>query len=88
MDPQIHVLQGQVTPNPGWPHADFTNLNTHSLVTRVNFNDAFPALRLLRNSRPRCARSRASVERYEVDLTAKGMAVPLGRRHVVRNSRS
>lgn len=40
MSPQIHVLQGHVTTNPGWSTDDYGNLNNHSLVTRVDFNGA------------------------------------------------
>jgi competence protein ComEC len=40
IDPEIHVLQGQIAPNPGWAASAFDNLNNHSLVTRVDFNGA------------------------------------------------
>jgi competence protein ComEC len=40
VDPHIHVLRGQIAPNPGWAASAFGNLNNHSLVTRVDFNGA------------------------------------------------
>ena len=40
VDPQIHVLQGHMLTNPGWSADAFSNLNNHSLVTRVDFNGA------------------------------------------------
>jgi beta-lactamase superfamily II metal-dependent hydrolase len=40
VDPEIRVLQGRIDPNPGWTADAFSNLNNHSLVTRVDFNGA------------------------------------------------
>jgi len=40
VDPQIHILQGHILTNPGWSAEAFSNLNNHSLVTRVDFNGA------------------------------------------------
>lgn len=40
VDPQIHVLQRHILSNPGWSADAFSNLNNHSLVTRVDFNGA------------------------------------------------
>ena len=40
VDPQVHVLAGAHEVNPGWPEGDFTNQNNHSLVTRIDFDEA------------------------------------------------
>ncbi len=45
IDPQIHVLWGQVAKDPGWPgmrfnKTPFQNANNHSLVLRVDFGKA------------------------------------------------
>jgi competence protein ComEC len=36
-DPNIVVLSGGMTENPGWSSKDYKNLNNHSLVIRVDF---------------------------------------------------
>ena len=36
-DPQIRILRGSMTTNPGWDPRDFDNLGNHSLVVRVDF---------------------------------------------------
>src|SRR5258705_5323716 len=38
VNPEIRVLQGHILTNPGWSADAFSNLNNHSLVTRVDFN--------------------------------------------------
>ena len=40
VDPQIHVLEGHILTNPGWSADAYSNLNNHSLITRVDFNGA------------------------------------------------
>jgi len=45
IDPQIHVLWGQIATDPGWPgmrfgKTPFQNANNHSLVLRVDFGKA------------------------------------------------
>src|SRR5205085_235611 len=40
VDPQIHVLSGHILTNPRWSADAYSNLNNHSLVTRVDFNGA------------------------------------------------
>jgi len=40
VDPQVRILSGRLTTNPGWSQADFANLNNHSLVTRIDFGAA------------------------------------------------
>ncbi len=39
-DPQIHVLSGQMSTDPGWGHGAFDNANNQSLVIRVDFGKA------------------------------------------------
>ncbi len=39
-DPEIRILSGGLTSNPGWDHADFENQNNHSLVVRVDFGES------------------------------------------------
>ena len=40
VDPQVRILSGRLTTNPGWSAKDFANLNNHSLVTRIDFGQA------------------------------------------------
>jgi beta-lactamase superfamily II metal-dependent hydrolase len=40
VDPQIRVLSGGRTVNPGWSAGDFGNGNNHSVVIRVDFGEA------------------------------------------------
>jgi len=39
-DPQIRILSGRFTENPGWLHEEFDNKNNHSLVIRVDFGES------------------------------------------------
>lgn len=39
-DPQIRVLSGGFTENPGWNDGDFDNLNNQSIVVRVDFGES------------------------------------------------
>ncbi|HEY0012132.1 MAG TPA: MBL fold metallo-hydrolase [Allosphingosinicella sp.] len=40
VDPQIRVLSGGFTQNPGWPASEFENGNNHSLVIRVDYGES------------------------------------------------
>jgi competence protein ComEC len=40
VDPEIKILSGRRTRNPGWEPQEFNNKNNHSLVIRVDFGDA------------------------------------------------
>lgn len=40
VDPRVHILAGRQDSNPGWPEGDFENQNNHSLVTRIDFDEA------------------------------------------------
>lgn len=40
VDPEIKILSGRWTQNPGWEPNEFNNKNNHSLVIRVDFGDA------------------------------------------------
>ncbi len=40
IDPQIRILSGWKTTNPGWTEKHYANMNNHSLVIRVDFGEA------------------------------------------------